>query len=98
SGAPVATALVRRYFWVRVGFGLLWAIDATFKWLPGFRHDYLPMIRSSAQGQPAWLGFWFHFWLRTSSAAPTTVAVLIALAETAICLSLVLGVAQRVGF
>jgi nitrite reductase (NO-forming) len=98
SSVPPTTALVRRYLWVRVGFGLLWGIDATFKWLPGFRHGYLSMIRSSAADQPGWLASWFHFWIRLTGTAPTAFAVSIALAETAICLSLVLGVAQRVGF
>lgn len=91
-------AAVRRYCCARVGFGLIWALDATLKWLPGFRDTYPSMITEAAQGQPGWLAGWFSFWDQSISHAPTAFAVLIALAETAIALSLILGIAQRVGF
>jgi len=88
----------RRYWMVRLGFGLIWGIDATLKWLPGFRDNYLAMIRTSAQGQPSWLLPFFHFWARTVQPAPSLFATLTALAETATCLCLLLGIAQRAGF
>lgn len=91
-------AAVRRYHWVRVGFGLIWALDAALKWLPGFRDTYPSMITDAAQGQPGWLAGWFSFWDQSIAHAPTLFAVLLALAETAIALSLILGIAQRVGF
>ena len=97
SGRP-ARQNVRRYWIVRLGFGAIWGIDATLKWLPGFRHDYLSMIQASGQGQPAWLVPFFHFWVSVMRPAPGLFAVLTALAETAICLSLLLGIAQRAAF
>jgi thiosulfate dehydrogenase (quinone) large subunit len=95
--APGA-GVVRRYWIVRLLFGLIWGIDATLKWLPGFRDHYLAMVQASGQGQPAWLAPFFHFMSSAVSPAPGLFAVLTALAETAICLSLLLGVAQRAGF
>lgn len=95
---PVDAAAVRRYLCVRTGFGLIWGIDATLKWLPGFRHGYPAVIADARRGQPAWLAGWFGFWNDVISHAPTTFALLIALAETAICVSLILGLAQRAGF
>ncbi|MGH8960570.1 MAG: hypothetical protein ACRDWT_05090 [Jatrophihabitantaceae bacterium] len=89
---------MRRYHWVRVGFGLIWALDAALKWQPGFRDTYPSMITDAAQGQPRWLAGWFSFWDQSIAHAPTLFAVLLALAETAIALSLILGIAQRVGF
>jgi hypothetical protein len=89
---------VQRYWMVRLGFGLIWGIDATLKWLPGFRDNYLMMIQASAQGQPAWLLPFFHVWARAVAPAPGLFATLTAVAETAICLSLLLGIAQRAGF
>jgi thiosulfate dehydrogenase (quinone) large subunit len=89
---------VRRYWLVRLGFGLVWGIDATLKWLPGFRDNYLMMIRASGQGQPSWLVPFFHFWASAIQPDPGLFAVLTALAETGICLSLLLGIAQRAGF
>jgi thiosulfate dehydrogenase (quinone) large subunit len=89
---------VRRYWIVRLGFGLIWGIDATLKWLPGFRDNYLTMIQASAQGQPGWLLPFFHVWASAVAPAPGLFATLTALAETAVCLSLLLGIAQRAGF
>lgn len=90
--------LVRRYFVVRLGFAAIWLVDASLKWLPGFRAGFVDTIRERAAGQPGWLHPWFHFWIRVTSHAPTTFAVLIACAETAICVSLLLGLLQRAGF
>jgi nitrite reductase (NO-forming) len=95
---PPAIPNARRYLAVRIGFGLIWAIDATLKWLPGFRHGFLGMVQDSAQGQPAWLAPWFHFWTGAIAPAPGLFAVLTAVAETAVCLSLLLGIFQRAGF
>lgn len=95
---PADPQQVRRYWIVRLGFGLIWVIDATLKWLPGFRDSYLSMVRASGQGQPAWLAPFFHFWVSAVRPAPGLFAVLTAVAETAICLSLLLGLWQRAGF
>ena len=89
---------VRRYWLIRSVFGLIWAVDATLKWLPGFRANYLAAIEGPAKGQPAWLSGWFSLWIHVIAQSPTTFAILTAIAETAICLSLLLGLAQRVGF
>jgi hypothetical protein len=29
---------------LRVGFGVIWLIDAILKWLPGFRSDYMDTL------------------------------------------------------
>jgi nitrite reductase (NO-forming) len=95
---PAGPQNVRRYWVVRLLFGLIWGIDATLKWLPGFRDHFLVMIQASAQGQPSWLAPFFHFTAAAVRPAPGLFAVLTALAETAICLSLLLGIAQRASF
>jgi uncharacterized membrane protein YphA (DoxX/SURF4 family) len=68
------------------------------KWLPGFRDNYLSIIRASGHGQPSWLQPFFHFWASAVQPAPGLFAILTALAETAICLPLLLGIAQRAFF
>jgi nitrite reductase (NO-forming) len=93
-----AASNVQGYWIARLLFGLIWGIDATLKWLPGFRDNYLMMIRDSAQGQPSWLLPFFHLADRAMTPAPGLFATLTALAETAVCLSLLLGLAQRAGF
>ena len=79
---------------VRIAFGLIWAVDATCKWAPGFsRHigSYL-----SADGQPGWVGAWISWWAHVVGHAPGTVAVVLAVSETLLALSLLLGLYVRV--
>jgi thiosulfate dehydrogenase (quinone) large subunit len=83
---------------VRILFGVIWAIDAYLKWLPGFRHNYPATVSSAAHGQPSWLHGWFHFWIGLQSSAPTAWATFAAVIETALALVLLLGVARRVGY
>ena len=83
---------------VRVLFGVIWAIDAYLKWQPGYRHDYLSMLKMTAQGQPSWLHGWFHFWISLQSGAPLLFATLTGLMETSLALVLLFGVARRAGY
>jgi nitrite reductase (NO-forming) len=100
TAAPLVcdATVVRRYFAIRLLFAAVWAADATLKWLPGFHDHFVDTIRERSMGQPGWLQPWSHFWIRVGSHSPTKFALLIACAETAICLSLALGFLQRVGF
>ncbi len=79
-------------------FGLIWAIDAFLKWQPGYRHTYISSLKSVAQGQPAWLHGWSHFWIDLQSGAPTLFATLTWLTETTLAVVLLLGVARRAGY
>jgi thiosulfate dehydrogenase (quinone) large subunit len=83
---------------IRLLFGAAWGIDAGLKWLPGFRHNFLPMLHDTAQGQPSWLHWWFHTWIVVQSQAPGLFVTLTALVETALSLVLLLGVARRAGY
>jgi thiosulfate dehydrogenase (quinone) large subunit len=93
EGAAVNGPLV-----IRLLFGTAWAIDAALKWLPGFRENFLPMLRDSAKGQPSWLHWWFHSWIVVQSHAPGLFVTLTALIETGLALVLLLGVARRAGY
>jgi uncharacterized membrane protein YphA (DoxX/SURF4 family) len=83
---------------VRLLFGVIWAIDAVLKWLPGYRDSYISSLKSAAQGQPSWLHWWFHFWIKLQSGAPGLFATLTGLMETALALVLLLGAARRLGY
>jgi uncharacterized membrane protein YphA (DoxX/SURF4 family) len=83
---------------VRLIFGVIWAIDAFLKWLPGYRDSYISSLKQAAQGQPSWLHLWFHFWINMQSGAPSLFATLTGLMETALALVLLVGVARRLGY
>ena len=35
---------------LRIGFGLIWLVDAVLKWLPGFRSTYVSAVSYGAYG------------------------------------------------
>ncbi|MHB1612778.1 MAG: hypothetical protein ACYCYA_00415 [Actinomycetes bacterium] len=80
---------------LRVTFGVIWAVDATLKWLPGFKDRYMATIMGIAKGQPGWLRAWFDFWIRLQHPAATFFWALVAAAESLIALALILGVARK---
>lgn len=83
---------------LRVAFGVIWAIDATLKWLPGFKDSYMSTIMGIAKGQPAWLRPWFDFWIRLQHPAATFFWALVSTAESLIALALILGVARKLTY
>ncbi|GAA3720671.1 hypothetical protein [Streptomyces tremellae] len=78
---------------VRVGFGVLWAIDAVFKWLPGFIHGQTlgdELGKADAVKTPV-LHQWLQLWHAVGTSSPGTFAVVTAVVETLIALGLLLG-------
>jgi nitrite reductase (NO-forming) len=80
---------------VRTAFGLIWAIDAYFKFQPGFLTDYMSIIKDAAAGQPAWLTPWFNFWVSTISLNPSFFAWSTRIIEVAIAVSLLFGLGRK---
>lgn len=79
---------------LRIAFGLVWVIDATLKWLPGFRDSFAAMLDATAHGQPGWLGPWFGLWTGLSHAQANVLTYGTALTETAIALAVLFGFAR----
>lgn len=80
---------------LRIIFGLIWVINAAFKWHPSFKAGFLDQIKSAADGQPSWLHGWFSFWINLLSHNPHLFATLVTVIETLIALALIFGVARR---
>ena len=80
---------------LRIGFGVIWLIDAVLKWLPGFRTSYMDTIMGIRDGQPGWTRWWFDFWINLQHPAITFFWVLVATAETLIALALIAGFARK---
>ena len=88
AAAPQAT------LWTtgRLLFGLLWAFDAVLKWQPYLLTHFLGQLTPAAQGQPAWIAAYIGFVAGiVRTVGPTLVAVVVAMLETAIALSLLSG-------
>ena len=92
---PVSTDAQWPKMIFRLVFGVIWLVDAILKWLPGFRAGYMDTLMGQAQDQPTWLQPWFNFWINLQHPAATFFAYFVAVAETAIALSLILGFARK---
>ena len=80
---------------IRILFGLIWAVDAWLKWQPGFVADFKSIVAEGAKDQAGYLKPWFDSWIHFVALNPSLFAQLTAALETAIAISLVLGIARR---
>lgn len=83
---------------LRIGFGVIWLVDAAFKWLPGFRSDYVDTLKEGSEGQPGWLKGWFDFWINLQQPNATFFAYLVAVTETLIAVALIAGFARKLTY
>jgi uncharacterized membrane protein YphA (DoxX/SURF4 family) len=81
---------------LRIIFGLVWLIDASFKWSPAFINNFTDYLNEGAQGQPALVQAWINLWVNGVNVDPHFFAILVAIAETAIALGLLFGLFTRV--
>jgi thiosulfate dehydrogenase [quinone] large subunit len=88
----------RRIAAVRILFGLVWAVDAAFKFEPAFYNGILQSIKSADSGEPSWLNHWFNVWYRIIGSNPHLFAVIILIIETLIAISLLFGIARRINY
>jgi nitrite reductase (NO-forming) len=93
TARPSASA--RTVALLRVAFGLVWAIDAVLKWLPGFRDSFGAMLDEASKGQPGWLRPWFDLWTGLPHGEVTTLAYLSAITETFLAVALLTGFARK---
>jgi nitrite reductase (NO-forming) len=79
----------------RIAFGLIWLIDAGFKWQSGFAQGFKDMVNGAGQGQPGWLHWFYAFTHDVFTPHPYVWAYAIAALETLIGLALVFGFARK---
>jgi len=83
---------------LRVSFGVIWAIDAALRWLPGFRSGYMDTIMGQAKGHPGWLHPWRSFWINLQPPRAMLFAYLVAVVETLIAAALIFGFARKLTY
>ncbi len=82
----------------RILFGVVWAIDAQFKWRPSFINDLVSYLVSGRDGQPFLVKEWISFWIDIVKVDPTVFAYFIAAAETGLALALLLGIFSNLAY
>jgi len=81
---------------LRIVFGGIWAIDASFKWQPAFINNLTDYLNEGAQGQPAAVQWWVNLWIHGVSIDPHFFAILVALGESAIAIGLLFGLLTKI--
>jgi uncharacterized membrane protein YphA (DoxX/SURF4 family) len=78
---------------VRIAFGVIWAIDATFKWLPGFIHGQTldEELGGGSEIHTPVIHQWLELWHGIGTASPGAFAVGTAVIETLIAIGLLFG-------
>jgi thiosulfate dehydrogenase [quinone] large subunit len=77
---------------LRIVFGLVWAIDASFKWQPGFAHNFTHYLTGNLAVDPGFVQAWINLWITIVKGDPQVFAYLVASAETAIAIGLIFGI------
>ena len=77
---------------LRIVFGLVWAVDAWFKWQPDFINNFTDYLTGAQKNQPLLVHHWIGFWINVIKVDPHVFAYLVAIGETAVALGLILGV------
>jgi thiosulfate dehydrogenase [quinone] large subunit len=90
--------LPRQVAILRMVFGVIWAIDALFKWRPTFLHTYLAQVEAAQHGQPVWLLPLFRGAETVIRLDPYAFALATAIIESLTALGLILGLARRLGY
>lgn len=85
----------KKFAVLRIAFGIIWAIDAFFKWQPDFFINLTSYLAGGAEGQPLLVQKWIHLWISVVGVNPHLFAVLVALAETALAIALIFGIFTR---
>jgi|SRR5579859_2150512 len=76
---------------LRVIFGLVWLVDAWFKWQPDFINQFSGYLTGTLDGQPAAVQAWINFWINIVNVDPHVFAHTVAVTETLIALGLIFG-------
>jgi thiosulfate dehydrogenase (quinone) large subunit len=83
---------------LRIVFGIVWAVDAWFKWQPDFINNFASYLTGSLDGQPAWVQAWINFWINIIKVDPHVFAHLVAIGETAVAIGLLFGLLSNLTY
>ena len=81
---------------LRIVFGLIWGVDAWFKWQPGFINGFSDYLAGAQTDQPLLIHHWIGFWINVVGLDPVVFAYTVAVGETAIAVALIFGVFTNV--
>lgn len=81
---------------LRIIFGVVWGIDAWFKWQPDFINNFSSYL--SSDSQPKAVAWWINLWINIINVDPHVFAHFVAIGETAIALALIVGAFSNLAY
>jgi uncharacterized membrane protein YphA (DoxX/SURF4 family) len=81
---------------LRIAFGLVWAVDAGFKWVPSFVDNFSTYLNSDNQSGP--VAWWINLWVNWINVDPHVFAHVVAVAETLVAIGLILGLLSNLTY
>ncbi len=82
----------------RITVGLVWILDGSLKFAPGFVDAFTQNIASLGDGQPSWLQGWFTFWSNLVSSNPAAWVYTTGTFELTLGLGLVFGFLRKIAY
>lgn len=82
----------------RILFGVIWLVDGALKFLAGFVDQFPGMVSDAAAGQPAWMSWWFDFWVNQANTNAAFWVYSTGVLELALGIALVFGLLRKVAY
>ncbi len=80
------------FTYLRVFFGIVWAIDAAMAWQPAFLGNFESYLTNAAQNTPVFCAGWIYIWIWVTSGNPYAFAFAVAVISTALAVCLIFGI------
>lgn len=100
ASPPKASKHDKGFAALRIGFGVIWAIDAAYKWVPAFRTETLvkQFSRHLAKVHTPIVHAWIDFWYRVAKGHQNPFGYTVAVVETLVALGLLFGCFSKATF
>ena len=82
----------------RIAFGVVWLVDATFKWLPSFPQNAMNKMMDAASSQSVPIAWVIDQFMTLLTHFPHAFPISIAIIETLIALALILGIGRKITY
>jgi uncharacterized membrane protein YphA (DoxX/SURF4 family) len=83
---------------LRIAFGIVWAVAACLKWQPQFQNAFVDQMNNAKEGQPQMIQDWITYWSNLISVNPLLFGRLEASTETALAVLLILGLLSNLTY
>ncbi len=92
GSTTVSAWRARGIAFLRIAFGVVWAIAAWLKWQPGFINTFTDQVTGAKDKASPAVQSWISFWSNIVSKNPHLFAYLLASLETAIAIFFIFGI------